>query len=272
MSRAPTDRNVEIARRLELEVWGEGRLDVLDEIAAESYTVHDVGMGRTITGRPAVREDMHRFRSALAVEEMILHDVVPSGDRVTVRWTLRATHVGDYDGMPPTGREVESHGVDLLRIEQGRLVESWVISGDSELERQLRAPEITAADVTRWLDSYARAWHEHDADAAAALFTESGIYRSAPFRPAHEGRDAIRRYWLEEPMRHEELDLRFGKPVVSGRRAAVEWWATMLQDGEPVTGPGCLVLRFDEAGLCQELREYWDEKPGRTPPPSGWGS
>jgi SnoaL-like domain len=67
MSREAIDRNVEIARRLELEVWGEGRLEVLDEIAAESYTFHDAGMGRTITGRAAVRGYMHRFRSALAV-------------------------------------------------------------------------------------------------------------------------------------------------------------------------------------------------------------
>jgi hypothetical protein len=44
---------VELARRLELEVWGRGRLDVLDEIAADTYTVHDVGRGRTMVGRDA---------------------------------------------------------------------------------------------------------------------------------------------------------------------------------------------------------------------------
>ncbi len=272
MSLATADDSVEIARRLELEVWGEGRVDLLDEIAADTYTVHDIGLGRTIAGRLAVREDIVRFQSALAIKEVVLHEVVPCGGRVMVRWTLRATHVGDYDGLPPSGREVEARGVDLLHIDQGRLVESWVISGDSDLERQLRQPVMTEADLATWLDSYAKAWHEHDADAAAALFSESGIYRSAPFRPAHEGREAIRRYWQEEPMRHEELELLFGSPVLSGRRAAVEWWATMLQEAEPVTGPGCLVLIFDQDGLCQELREYWDEKPGRTPPPPGWGS
>jgi predicted ester cyclase len=268
---AATDPNVDIARRLELEVWSEGRVDLLDEIAADTYTVHDIGRGRTTSGRIAVKEYMLRFQSALAIKEVLLHDLVPSGSQVTVRWTLRATHVGEYDGITPTGLDVEARGVDVLRIDQGRLVEAWVISGDSDLQRQLRRREMTDADLRAWLESYAKAWDEHDADGVTALFTESGIYRSAPFRPAHEGRDAIRRYWLEEPQRHEQLDLRFGSPVVSGRRAAVEWWATMLQDGEPVTGPGCLVLAFDEHGLCQELREYWHEQPGRMAPPSGWG-
>ncbi len=131
---------------------------------------------------------------------------------------------------------------------------------------------MTGLDLASWLEAYAKAWHEHDGDAVAALFTESGVYRSAPLRPAHEGREAIKRYWREEPELHEELDLRFGNPIISGRRAAVEWWATMLQDGEPVTGPGCLVLSFDENGLCEELREYWHEEPGRVSPPPGWGA
>lgn len=80
------------------------------------------------------------------------------------------------------------------------------------------------------------------------------------------------RYWLEEPARHEGLELRFGTPVAQGRRVAVEWWASMVQDGETVTGPGCLVLRFDRSGRCDELREYWHEQPGRHEPPRGWGS
>ena len=127
-------------------------------------------------------------------------------------------------------------------------------------------------DITSWLEGYGNAWREADADAVAELFTEDAIYRSAPFREPHVGRDGVRRYWREEPMLHEQIDLQFGTPVVSGRRAAVEWWLMVLQDGEAVTGPGCLVLRFDERGLCEELREYWDEQPGWTPAPEGWGN
>ncbi len=65
-----------------------------------------------------------------------------------------------------------------------------------------------------------------------------------------------------------------------GRRAAVEWWATML-DGEWaareeaeddwLTLSGCLVLRFASDGMCEELREYWTFGFGlSTHPPRGW--
>jgi SnoaL-like domain len=122
-----------------------------------------------------------------------------------------------------------------------------------------------------WLAEYRRAWAERDADAAADLFTEDGVYASAPFRPPHVGRERIREYWRWEPARHESLDLRFGTPIIEGNRAAIEWWAIMRQDGELVTGPGCLVLRFDRAGRCEELREYWHEAAGAHPPPARWG-
>jgi predicted ester cyclase len=272
VSRGPDADGVELARRLELEVWGSGRLDVLDEIAAETYTVHDVGLGRTMVGRDAVREDMAEFRSALAISEVVMDQVIATPGCLVVRWTLHATHLGDYAGTAPTGRDVELRGVDVLRIEHGRLAEAWVIANDAELEGQIAGPAVGERDLAAWIDAYARAWREGDAEAAASLFTETGIYRSAPFRPPHVGREEIMRYWREEPALHERVELRFGTPVVEGRRVAVEWWVSVVQDGETVTGPGCLVLRFDRDGRCEELREYWHEQPGRHEPPPGWGS
>jgi ketosteroid isomerase-like protein len=76
---------------------------------------------------------------------------------------------------------------------------------------------------------------EQDADAAAALFTDDGIYRAHPLREPHVGRDAIRAYWARVTSTQRELDLRLGEPVVAGNRAAVEWWATMSDRDEEIT-------------------------------------
>lgn len=51
--------------------------------------------------------------------------------------------------------------------------------------------------------------------------------------------------------------------------ATVEWWATFHDEGEPVTLPGCLVLRFGADGLCEELREYWHVETGTFDAPAG---
>ena len=62
-----------------------------------------------------------------------------------------------------------------------------------------------------------------------------------------------------------------GRPIVGDERVAVEWWTLMDIDGEPSTLPGCLLLRFDDEGLCTELEEYFRYAPGRQEPPANWG-
>lgn len=126
-------------------------------------------------------------------------------------------------------------------------------------------------DARAWIEAYGRAWRERDADAVVALFTEGAVYRSSPFGAPHVGRDGIRAYWKRATATQEGLELRFGAPIEAGDKVVVEWWAVMSDDGEDVTLPGCLLLRFAPDGRCEELREYWHLEPGRHEPPPGWG-
>jgi ketosteroid isomerase-like protein len=130
---------------------------------------------------------------------------------------------------------------------------------------------VDDASARDWIEAYGRAWRSADDEALVALFTENAVYRSSPFRPASVGADAIRDYWRQATSTQEELDLRFGAPLVAGERVAVEWWAAMRDAGTEVTLPGCLLLRFDGGGRCAELREYWHLEDGRREPPEGWG-
>ncbi|GAA2575873.1 hypothetical protein GCM10010399_01820 [Dactylosporangium fulvum] len=130
-----------------------------------------------------------------------------------------------------------------------------------------------------WIERYRTAWLTKDADAAASLFTADGVYLSSPTKPPHVGSAAIAAYWRKATATQRDLELRFGRPVVDGRRVVVEWWATMVDpewkpeaDNPQVTLPGCLILRFDDAGRCEELREYYNPAFAETqPPPAGWG-
>jgi ketosteroid isomerase-like protein len=126
--------------------------------------------------------------------------------------------------------------------------------------------------IEDWAARYARAWEEADDEAAGALFAEDATYRSDPFRAPHRGRAAIRAYWREVTASQANVAVAVGRPVVAGRRAVVEWWTQMDNDGTPVTLPGALILDFDERGACRALREYFNLEAGtRMPPFEGWG-
>jgi hypothetical protein len=126
-------------------------------------------------------------------------------------------------------------------------------------------------DLDIWLDSYARAWETADEDLVASLFTADASYRSSPFREPFRGHDEIRAYWRQGAGNQRETQVRMGRPFVDGSRVAVEWWTTMIEGGQEVTLPGCLLLRLDADGRCSDLRENWQIERGRHGPFAGWG-
>jgi hypothetical protein len=123
----------------------------------------------------------------------------------------------------------------------------------------------------RWAEGYARAWRALDAEAAAALYDEDVEVRTAPLREPARGRAAVLDYTRRVFGEESEHEVWFGEAIGAGDRAAVEWWATYLEDGREVTLSGCSMLRFGSDGLVVESRDYWHEEEGRRPPPAGWG-
>jgi predicted ester cyclase len=61
------------------------------------------------------------------------------GDTVAGRWVFRATYGGGFPGAAPeaVGREVEYAGIDILRVEGGRVVEYWLCADVLQLLQQL---------------------------------------------------------------------------------------------------------------------------------------
>lgn len=127
-------------------------------------------------------------------------------------------------------------------------------------------------DIGSWLEAYRQAWETADADAAAALFTKASTYRSNIFQEPHEGREGVHRYWQEVTRTQSDVRVRIGRPFAEGNRVAAEFWTMMRVDGAETTLPGCLLLEFDEDGLCRSLREYWHFEAGTLEPPAEWGT
>src|SRR5437667_11662225 len=109
----------------------------------------------------------------------------------------------------------------------------------------------TRLAVSRWVRNYAKAWLKKDAKAITSLFTEDATYHSHPFRPVTHGMKSILDYTLGALDVGQVYEVRFGKPVVEGSRAAVEYWTTMKEKVEDVTLAGCVMLHFAKNGAMQ---------------------
>jgi steroid delta-isomerase-like uncharacterized protein len=59
--------------------------------------------------------------------QFTIEDVIAEGDRVVVRWSQRAHHVGDFMGIPATGKVLAVTGIDIHALKDGKMAEHWDI-------------------------------------------------------------------------------------------------------------------------------------------------
>lgn len=122
----------------------------------------------------------------------------------------------------------------------------------------------------RWVSAWTESWPAHDPGPIASLYAETASYRALAFREPDLGLEGVRRYLRENFDAEEDIECRFGDPIVDGDRAAVEWWASWIEDGRPLTLAGVTVLRFDDGGKVVDHRDYWNRVDRRAPPYVGW--
>jgi predicted ester cyclase len=65
------------------------------------------------------------LRGAFPNLEVTVEDQVAEGDRVVTRWITRGTHKGEFQGIPPTGRQVAITGITIFLVADDKLLEGW---------------------------------------------------------------------------------------------------------------------------------------------------
>lgn len=141
--RAAGDRGIESIYPRLADAVNQRDLDALDELIAPDIINH----GSDPNDPPGAERFKRSFRSLIATcpdLRVTVEQQVAQGDWVAVRWTDRGTDTGGFWGRPPTGKEVLLTGIDLIRVEGGRIAERW---GESDLLFVLQELGIVPADL-----------------------------------------------------------------------------------------------------------------------------
>jgi steroid delta-isomerase-like uncharacterized protein len=130
-----SERNKMLARRTVEEVYNQGNLAVVDELAASDLVIHSPS--GDIHGPAGAKQYVAALRAAFPDLHITIEDQIAEEDRVVTRWSARGTHTGEFQGIPPTGKPGRVTGIDIDRIADGKVVECWTNMDDLGLLQQL---------------------------------------------------------------------------------------------------------------------------------------
>jgi steroid delta-isomerase-like uncharacterized protein len=118
------------------DVFGRGRLAAVDELVAQDFVPHTYP---GTTDRDGLKRAMERVSKGLANASFTIDDMIAEGDRVAVRLTASATQVGEFMGMPATGKRYTIEEIHVFGLRDGKIAEHWHQFDQMGLMRQLGA-------------------------------------------------------------------------------------------------------------------------------------
>ena len=142
-----TEENKAIIRRMTEEFYNQGNVDLADHFFADSYVHHDPASPH-VRDRDGLKASLRTFLAGCPDLHITTDQLLAEGDMVAKLWIYHATHTGDLAGMAPTGTRITMSGLELFRLEDGKIAESWLGYDNLSLMQQLGViptPELAAA-------------------------------------------------------------------------------------------------------------------------------
>ncbi|HEY1408671.1 MAG TPA: ester cyclase [Promineifilum sp.] len=128
-----TEQNKALARRV-LEAIGANDQARLKELLAPDFVAHQPGGPQN--GQAFVQH-LSSFRLAFSDSEFTVEEQIAEGDRIATRATWQAIHSGDFQGLPPTGKQIAISAIFFGRIREGKFVENRSLFDQMSLMQQL---------------------------------------------------------------------------------------------------------------------------------------
>lgn len=120
------------------ELLSAGDLDGFAElISDDDFVEHEETPGLEPT-KAGVLQFFGMFRAGFPDLHMEPEQVFVDGDKVAVYFRATGTHTGEFMGIPPTGKSIDVHGRDIVRVgDDGKAREHWGLFDAMKMMQQL---------------------------------------------------------------------------------------------------------------------------------------
>lgn len=132
-----TEANKQLLRQYHA-AWSSRNTQTLRQLLAENCVNHNLATGET-RGVDFEIEACEMWHKSFSEVYVSVEQVVAEGNKVTVYWQLRSVHSGRFLEIDATGKSVNVPGMEINRIEDGKIAEIWRLSDTMTLMQQLGA-------------------------------------------------------------------------------------------------------------------------------------
>jgi predicted SnoaL-like aldol condensation-catalyzing enzyme len=111
-----------------VECWNTGKLELIDEVLSPKFVRHEPEINGSATGRDDYKQTIKRYRGILTNYHSEATDIIEQGNKIAFRFKT----TGKSNSGP-----VVFEGVNILRIEDSKIVEDWVYLDVTGLKNRL---------------------------------------------------------------------------------------------------------------------------------------
>ena len=129
------DDDTQVARRF-IHAFASGDTATLTRIVAEGMVDHNLAPGQK-QGREGLFDAVAMFRAAFPDLAITIDNLVAGGDCVAVTGRISGTNRGALMGAPATGKKTTFAYMDMYRIRNGQITETWHVEDIQGMLRQL---------------------------------------------------------------------------------------------------------------------------------------
>ena len=113
-------------RRFYQEMYNDRKLELAPDLFASDHKLHDPQIPGAPDGPDGMAATVKVYQDGVD-GHWELEDVFSTNDKVVVRWTGSGTHVGEVNGIPPTGKKIRVDAISVHRMAGGKIAETWEV-------------------------------------------------------------------------------------------------------------------------------------------------
>ena len=127
--------------------------EMMDQlVSSTNYSLHFSGIP-PMDWNENKKEFLAPFTKAFPDLRRNIVDMVAEGDKVAVSINVTGTYKGEFQGIPPTGKQVSFTAMDILTIIDSKITEEWATADMMGLMQQIGAIPARSATSSNSSDT-----------------------------------------------------------------------------------------------------------------------